>query len=270
MARRKGPTGASAWRAAADKGAPGVPGSGIAGPRYRGAGVPGSGIAGPRYTPPARKAAPARAARPASPAPVASQRYSAPAPTYSDSFSGGGGGGGGEQIAAPAAPPPPFNAQSDSGYTTQVAALIRALSDYEAENTADLTKYNTDFNEANVNLGWRGAANGAKDDLDTAWMDESKGSWDTTDQTKASGRAYQSQLNDFASRGTLQSTLYSTALDDLMRSFNQQRTGLVDAKTNFESDRARQLTSKRNEKDTSEKMAYQEALGRYNAKYGVL
>lgn len=95
------------------------------------------------------------------------------------------------------------------------------------------------------------------------------GSWNFNDQNTASGKAYQNQLNDFASRGLLQSSLYGQANNDLIRSLTDQLSGLETSKSNFMTNLAQQLSAYQNQNTASQQQAKADALARYAAQYGV-
>jgi hypothetical protein len=158
---------------------------------------------------------------------------------------------------------------SDASYQAQLAALTKALADYQADNTAQQTKYNTDYGTSLKNLGWSPAAEGAVDNPLTPNIDESKGAWNLTDTNTASGRAYNNQQNDFASRGLLQSSLYGEANNNLMRSLSDQLSGLDTAKQNFTDDLVRQLTTYKDQNVAQQQQAKADALARYSAQYGI-
>ena len=156
-------------------------------------------------------------------------RTVAPAPTQDF-------GGGMNAMSAPAPAPAPVMTdaeylQGDSQYQLQLQALARALGDQGADNTAQQTRYNTDYSGAIKNLGY------TQDDPTTP---QDEGAWNFQDQNTASGRAFQNQQNDFAGRGMLQSTAYGTANDNLPRSLNDQLTATNTAKDSFLADLARQ------------------------------
>lgn len=155
----------------------------------------------------------------------------------------------------------------DEVFKAQQASLQKALSDYMAQDTADTTRYGEDFDKAVDGLGYRAPVV----DNPATTMDESLGGgWDFQDQNKSSGRAYQNQVNDFAGRGMLQSTMYSTALDNLKRSLNDQYTGLNAAKTSFTNDKSRARTAYQNENSSAGNGARAESMARYAAIYGAL
>lgn len=176
---------------------------------------------------------------------------------------GGDASSGGSYAAAPmAAPAPPSEEDylaGDSGYQAQVAALLKALELYKSDDTAQRTKYEGDYGDALRTLGW------TPDNAGTADIDESKWNWD--DQNTASGRAYQGQLNDFASRGMLQSSGYARANNDLQRSFNDQLGGVNKARTDYLSQRDRDLAGYQNENTSTSQQARAEALARRAAQY---
>jgi len=191
--------------------------------------------------------------RPTSPKKAAPAAPVYHAPAYTPPSSSGGGGGNSSSVgsftttrvvpaAAPAAAVPaapvipkvdPNAYKSDASYIAQLAALNAARQNYETDDTNKISQYNTQYADALKNLGWSGAAKGAVDDPTTAGIDESKGSWNLNDLNTASGRGYTNQKNDYAARGLLQSSLYSQAIDNLMRSLNDQNTSLTNSKTSY-------------------------------------
>jgi len=243
--------------------------------RIAGGGAAGGG--GRRKVASTVKLAPQPAPQPA-PAPApAPQHYSAPSysppPSYSEPYIQ-------PQsavqalAAAPAPAPAPAMSQdqfiaSDAGYQAQLAALTKALSNYQADNTAQVSKYNTDFGTSLKNLGWNPAAAGAVDDPSTPNIDESKGGWNTTDTNTASGRAYENQMNDFASRGLLQSSLYGEANNNLMRSLSDQLSGLNTGKQNFMDNLTSQLTAYKDQNLAQQQQAKADALARYAVQFGI-
>lgn len=121
---------------------------------------------------------------------------------YGAASAGGGGGGGmsNEQWLA-----------QDADYLDQQAALKREYENLVAQLARQQGDYELDVNNTYRNLGW------SKD-----------GGWNQNDKMTAYGQSFQNQLGDFASRGMLDSSLYSRSLNDLNRGFEQQRTD-VDA-----------------------------------------
>lgn len=187
---------------------------------------------------------------------------------YAGDAGGGGGyedysGGGGMMapMSAPIAPSEEDYLGGDAGYQAQIAALMKALEMYSADDTAQRTRYETDYGDAIKQLGW------TPDDPKTADINESAWNWD--DQNTASGRANQSQLNDFASRGMLQSSGYARSKNDLQRSFNDQLGSTNRARTDFLGQRDRDLAAYKNENTSSSQQARAEALARRAAQYGL-
>lgn len=178
-----------------------------------------------------------------------------------------GGSSGGSYGGAPAAPQISEAdwLAGDAAYNRQIAALQAALQNFLADQGASTTRYNTDFNEGVKQLGWKGrpAAEG-----DQKW-ESVGGNWDETDNNTASGRAFTNQLNDFAGRGLLQSSLFGTARNDLQRSLNDQLNSVVTGRTNFLDDLVRQRTSYQQENENSSRSAREEALARMAASIGL-
>jgi hypothetical protein len=178
---------------------------------------------------------------------------------------GGGGAGGGVQ---PAAMSDDDWLAGDSAYQAQLAALMKALSDSQADFTGQRTRYDTDYNDALRSLGW---TNEIADDPNTPDVDESRpGAWNFQDLNTASGRAFTNQQNDFASRGLLQSSLFGTALDNLQRSLNDQLGSINTGRTNFLDDLTRQETAAKNENTLGQQQARAEALARRAAGLSIV
>lgn len=197
------------------------------------------------------------------------QRPAAPSAPYSggpsyDGPTGSYGGGPSAAAAAPQISEEDYLA-GDQSYIRQMAALKAAMENFLADQTAQTTKYNTDFNEGIRQLGWMGRpeASGANA------YDSTGGSWNETDANTASGRAFSNQLNDFASRGLLQSSLFGTARDDLSRSLNDQLKSVITGRTNFLNDLGRQKTAYQLENESGQRSAREEALARMAALIGV-
>lgn len=182
--------------------------------------------------------------------------------------SGGGGGGGGESASKAIADTEPVKPKTpteedylkgDATYQATVSALAKQLTNYETDVEAQKGKYGIDYNEAVKNLGYVApTAKGAE------------ASWNWDDPLTASGRGMQNQLNDFASRGMLQSSGYANAFNDLGRSLMDQYTGMTSAKTTFEDDLARQLTTTKDENTAALQAAQAEALLRRAVQYGLV
>lgn len=141
----------------------------------------------------------------------------------------------------------------DSAYQTQFASLKAALERYQADQQLETSKYNTDYTTSLRDLGY----------------DEGAKKWNWTDQLTAAGRAYQSQLNDFASRGMLQSQGYADANSDLQRLMNDQYGQMSTNKTNFMTGMERALSNYKGENTSSQQAARAEAIARRAAQYGL-
>jgi len=192
-------------------------------------------------------------------------------------YSSGGSSGGGNNYggsyapsyAAPPPPPPPPNKEewitSDAGFKAQRDALAKALADYQTNYDAEIGQYDVDYTKGIRNLGW----DWSKLDDPMTKDNEGVGVWNTTDMTRSSGRSYQNQLNDFASRNLLQSTLYAQAVADLMRSLDEQLGNINTARSNFRNDKSRALTSYKTDNESQKNLAYADAASRYSSLFGV-
>lgn len=201
------------------------------------------------------------------PNPPSSYTAAASAPTQ-DFSSGGSGGGsgdsslGGSSVAATAPAVDPNTAYTtDSTYLAQIAALNKALSDYQADQTNQTNQYDTDFNKSVKQLGWEGAP----DVSGANAYDDTTGQWDQTDQNTSSGRAFSNQLNDYASRGLLQSSLFGTAQNDLQSSLADQLKSVVTGRQSFLDNLQSQLAAQQDQNTQSQASAKADAIARIAA-----
>lgn len=141
----------------------------------------------------------------------------------------------------------------DSGYQTQKSALQGALERFLADAQFQRTNYETDYGKSLRDLGY----------------DEGTKAWNWNDELTASGRGYQNQLDDFGSRGMLQSSGYADAFSELQRLLGQQYDALSGAKTTFMTDLDNQTANYKAENTASSQAARAEALARRAAQYGL-
>ena len=166
---------------------------------------------------------------------------------------------------------------SDAMFQAQKNALQTALDAYLADSAAQRQTYNTNYGESLRKLGFTGD----KGLLDKAKWDPADQrfevdnapvqgfGWNETDNLTASGRGFENALNDFASRGMLQSSAYGRARNDLMRNLNEQLASTASAKQTAMGEFDRNEAAKKQEKQMSEAQAAQETLARVKAAYGI-
>lgn len=175
-------------------------------------------------------------------------------PNYSTGWSGGGGfGGGGGAAPVISAPSEEDYLAGDSGYQTQLSALTGALQRYLADSDFQRKTYQTDYERSLKDLGY----------------DEGTKAWNWNDRLTASGRGYQNQLDDFGSRGMLQSSGYADAFAELQRMLGQQYDGMSQARTTFNTDLDNQVANYKAENTASQQAARAEAIARRAAQYGL-
>lgn len=205
-----------------------------------------------------------------------------PAPAPVTGGGGAGGGTGGGAVFDPNAPVAPAMSDedylaSDSMFQAQKNALQAALDAYLSDSAAQRQSYNTNYGESLRKLGFTGD----KGALDKAKWNQEAGrfeidnapaqgfGWNETDNLTASGRGFENALNDFASRGMLQSSAYGRARNDLMRNLNEQLASTAGAKQTAMGEFDRNEAAKKQEKQMSEAQAAQETLARVKAAYGI-
>lgn len=141
----------------------------------------------------------------------------------------------------------------DSGYQTQLSALQGALQRYLADSDFQKTNYETDYGRSLRDLGY----------------DEGAKEWNWNDQLTASGKGYQNQLDDFGSRGMLQSSGYANAFQELQRMLGQQYDAMAGAKNTFMTDLGNQTANFKAENTANQQAARAEALQRRAAQFAL-
>lgn len=186
-----------------------------------------------------------------SPPSVMPKKTPTPSTSYSGSSGGGGGysgGGGGVgtsstgQVSTMAAPAPSIEAflGSDASYQAQVAALNKALADYQAQMGTQQNQYNTNYASNIAQLG----------------------------QDRTVGLA--DQQNDYTGRGLLHSGLYGKAAGDLNTQFDTRQSDLARARADFLANLGLDFNNFRSEQNLTQQKAKQDAIARRAAQYGAL
>lgn len=196
--------------------------------------------------------------------------------TFSDNY---GGSGMGDVTAA-------YSADTNPYYTAQAAALKAALQNYEADYAANKANYALDYGEGLRKLGWSWTKSPSEAMLDTMVYDQPSARWMTgtgTDATPvdvagqfsqedvntASGRAYASQLGDFAARGMLRSSEFYKAKEALDRSLLDQAGAMQNARQRYLDDLRRQRDTFISENAAANEAARLSATNQYtNLAYG--
>ena len=166
-----------------------------------------------------------------------------------------GGGGGSRDIPAIEPPPPSRGTPQpldfrDSSYNAQIAAIERALRDFETGSTRRGERYQEDFSTGLGRLGFRPApqpmmaarsmegepAEGAAVGFDIGKL---QGEFDIegeTDRTSAAARGTRGMRDEFAGRGTLRSSDFAKSFEDFQNRLQQQLTGMETGRTRFGED----------------------------------
>lgn len=170
--------------------------------------------------------------------------------------------------AAPPPPPPPPSLDeflaTDDIYATERAGIDKDLDALIQELTMARGNYDVDFGKTLRNLGWRGPQGGSIDDILT------QGSFDPMDRQGAYGTALNSQVNDFAGRGMMNSSFFGKAQEDLETGFQRQRGDLLDTRKQFLDDTGRQEKNARDQAEQALIRARQSGAARRAAKYGIV
>jgi hypothetical protein len=174
-------------------------------------------------------------------------QYRHPTPSGGGASGGGGGGGsyststsaGGIGLTSDIAPAPDINSYltGDDTYQSQLAALTKALANYQSQMGERTGEYNTDFARRLSDLNLTEQRN-------------------TTDQA-----------DDYAGRGLYISGLYGKARGDLERDFDNREGDMNLAKNQFLSGLNRDFTNFQEENNLSKERAKQDALQRRSLQY---
>lgn len=136
----------------------------------------------------------------------------------------------------------------DSSYNTQIAALERALRDFETGSTTRGQRYQQDFTTGLDRLGFRpapqamaarsmeGGPAGGGVGFATGPV---QGEFDiegVADRTSAAARGTRGMRDEFAGRGTLRSSDYVNSFRDFQNRLQQQLTGMETGRTRFGED----------------------------------
>lgn len=170
-----------------------------------------------------------------------------------------------QTMAAPPPVPTSADALNSPDYMAALAALRNASELFSSDQRSAKDRFNVDYGKAISDLGWIADPNGG-------------GRWDEgelfTSQGKetASGRAFSNQLNDFASRGLLQSGLFSAQRNALQNEMSDRLGAQEQTRTRFTED----LTTKERNFQSEQERARMEALNaakqnlmsQYLAQYG--
>jgi hypothetical protein len=138
----------------------------------------------------------------------------------------------------------------DSSYNSQIAAIERALRDFETGSATRGQRYQQDFTTGLDRLGFRPApqpmmaarsmegADGAEGAVGFA-TGPLQGSFDIEgemDRTSAAARGTRGMRDEFAGRGTLRSTDFTNSFADFQNRLQQQLTGMETGRTRFGED----------------------------------
>ena len=187
-------------------------------------------------------------------------------------FSGGSGGGdfGAAVEAAPVQTevtiPDPLQQES---YKRAKAEILRARGDFDAQQALARSQYDTTFEDAQRQLGWRKSIprTGLRA-LQAGAGDDGEG-FDPNAQGSAYGDAYQANAGDFAGRGLFNSGLYAQAVSNVNNQFADRRNSALRDQKDW---RDTQELNKKNfygQQDSADLAAQEDAIGQIMAQLGV-
>lgn len=230
--------------------------------------------------------------------PRAQPGYGAPTRPPSSGGGGGGGGGGGNDS------PPPVQESSpaptrwdDASYNAQIAALNRALGDFETGLSSRVGRYGEDFTRGVRDLGFRASpdfvpapdilsfgnleeglaavrrpsrpmARGLARSEETGPMsaaDMIGGEWDLEGEYNpfsAAARGTRSSRDDFAGRGTLRSSDFIQSFAEFQDRLNQQFEAMQTGRGRFLEDSLTNLAQQRATTEERRQAARRDAVAR--------
>jgi hypothetical protein len=141
---------------------------------------------------------------------------------------------------------------ADSSYNSQIAALERALRDFETGSETRGQRYEQDFSTGLGRLGFipapqpmmaaRSMADGAEGGVAVAPL---QGEFDIegmADRTSAAARGTRGMRDEFAGRGTLRSSDFAKSFDDFQNRLLQQKSAMETGRGRFAEDLGTELT----------------------------
>jgi hypothetical protein len=150
------------------------------------------------------------------------------------------------------------SAQSDAVYQAQMNGLAKAMADFQNEQLNAANQYGNTYSDSLRQLGWQVDPNA-----------QGGGRFDPTNTQGYYGQAYNNTMDDFASRGLLNSGLLAQAQNNLATDFANRKVGFDTARNAFNTDQAQKLQAYQNENNTSQTQALLEAVARIAQKYNV-
>jgi hypothetical protein len=134
----------------------------------------------------------------------------------------------------------------DSSYNSQIAAIERALRDFETGAATRGQRYEQDFTTGLQRLGFNPAPQAmAARGADGVSVGPLQGEFDiegAMDRTSAAARGTRGMRDDFAGRGTLRSSDFVNSFDDFQNRLQQQLTGMETGRTRFGQDLSTELS----------------------------
>lgn len=214
--------------------------------------------------------------------PTQTQSAITPTPAVSRPSTGGGGGGGMDMgTPAPVIERGPIQWE-DSAYNSQIAAIQRALQDYETGAVTRGERYGQDFTTGLQRMGYRPAegfqampnvmeminqpqargmsADGAEG---AVALPKISGAFDIEgefDPYSAAARGTRSTRDEFAGRGTLRSSDFAKTFGDFQNRLNQQLEAMETGRTRFGQDLATEVAQQRTQAQERQEAARQAAL----------
>jgi hypothetical protein len=163
----------------------------------------------------------------------------------------------------------------DSSYNSQIAAIERALRDFETGSATRGQRYQEDFSTGLNRLGFRPApqamaarsmegADGAEGAVGFA-TGPLQGSFDIEgemDRTSAAARGTRGMRDEFAGRGTLRSSDFANSFSDFQNRLQQQLTGMETGRTRFGEDLETELAQFRTRTQEQRQAAEESARNR--------
>jgi len=134
----------------------------------------------------------------------------------------------------------------DSSYNSQIAAIERALRDFETGAATRGQRYEQDFTTGLQRLGFNPAPQAmAARGADGVSVGPLQGSFDLEgelDRTSAAARGTRGMRDEFAGRGMLRSSDFAGGFGDFQNRLQQQLTGMETGRTRFGEDLATELS----------------------------
>ena len=162
--------------------------------------------------------------------------------------------------------PDPLQQES---YKRAKAEMLRARGDFDAQQTLARSQYDTSFEDAQRQLGWRNAIPRVGLRKQQLGEGNDEAGFDPNAQGSAYGDAYQANAGDFAGRGLFNSGLYAQAVNNVNNNFADRRNSALRDQRDWRDTQALNQRNFYGQQESADLAAQEDAIGQIMAQLGV-